>query len=127
MTTITEIFAMPGGPYNGTGIVGIVITSGVPSYFKVTGASLERIVSVDWFPKNPGSVIFDTRQLILVDNTLGTFMVRVLDNFLDTTDREGRISFRLDDGNVLTYPVKTFGRVSVGPLWTSPEQGINTG
>lgn len=127
MTTITDIFAMPGGPYNGTGVVGIVITSGVPSYFKVTGSALERIVSVSWFPKNPGSVIFDMRQMILVDNNLGTFMVRVLDNFLDTTDRGGRISFRLDDGSVLTYPVKTFGRVSVGPLWTAPDQGLITG
>ena len=127
MTTITDIFALPGGPFNGTGIAGIVITSGVPSYFKLTGSGLEQIVSVDWFPRNPGSVVFDTRQLILVDNTLGTFMVRVTDNFLDTTDREGKLSFRLDDGTALSYPVKTYGRVSVGPLWTSPEQGLNTG
>src|SRR5574337_1515709 len=122
MTTITDIFAMPGGPYNGTGVVGIVITSGVPSYFKVTGSALERIVSVSWFPKNQGSVIFDMRQMILVDNNLGTFMVRVLDNFLDTTDRGGRICLRIDDGSVLTYQVKNFGRVSVGPLWTAPGQ-----
>lgn len=126
-TTITDIIALPGGPLNGAGIVGIAITNGVPCYFKVTGVDLDRIVSVNWFPRNPKSVVFDMRQMILVDNTLGTFMVRVIDNFLDTSNRGGKISFRLDNGSTLSYPVETFGKVSIGPLWTSPGEGINTG
>jgi hypothetical protein len=127
MTTIASILALPGSPFNGSGIVGIVITNGVPSYFKVTGSDLDRIISVNWYPEHPASVKFTTRGMILIDNTIGTFMVMVTDNFLYDNDRAGHISFRLDDGTTLTAPVKTYGRVSVGPLWQSAEQGLITG
>lgn len=127
MTTIVNIQALPTSPYEGTGIVGIVITSGVPSYFRVTGVDLNHIVSVRWFPKHPGTVDFEMRELILVDNTEGTFMVKVLNNFLDTNDRGGRIVFTLDDMSTRSAPVKTYGPVSAGPLWTNPNQGLITG
>lgn len=127
MTSIASILSLPGSPFNGTGIVGIVITNGVPSYFKVTGSDLDRIVSVNWYPEYPASVKFTTRDMILIDNTMGTFMVMVTDNFLYDNNRAGHISFRLDDGTTLTAPVKTYGRVSVGPLWQSSEQGLITG
>jgi len=108
-------------------MVGIVITSGIPSYFKLIGSELNRITSFNWYPKHPASVQFEIRQLILVDNTQGTFMVRVTDNFLDIRDRGGRISFQLDDGTTMSAPVTTYGPVSVGPLWTAPGQGLITG
>lgn len=127
MTTIVNIQALPTSPYEGTGLVAIVITSGVPSYFRVTGADLNRIVSVRWFPKHPGTLLFEMRQLILVDDTEGTFMVKVLDNYLDTNDRAGRIVFTLDDDTTRSAPVVTYGPVSVGPLWTSPNAGLITG
>lgn len=127
MTTIASIYALPGSPYNGTGIVGIVITNGCPSFFKVEGSDLHRIVDVDWYPKNPASVEFKARGMILLDNTLGTFMVQVTNNFLYDYDRGGHISFRLDDGTTLTAPVKTYGRVSIGPLWQASDQGLQTG
>lgn len=127
MTTITAIQALPTSPYEGTGLVAIVITSSIPSYFRLTGVDLDRIVSVRWFPKHPGTVDFETRQVILVDNTEGTFMIKVLNNFLDTNDRAGRIIFTLDDETTLSAPVITYGPVSVGPLWTPPNAGINTG
>jgi hypothetical protein len=127
MTTIAQIQALPTSPFEGSGIVGIVITSGIPSYFKLTGSNLDRIVSFNWYPKNPASVIFEVRKVILVDNTYGTFMVKVLDNMLDTRDRGGHLSFQLDDGTTLTAPVSTYGPVSVGPLWQAPAQGLNTG
>jgi len=127
MTTIVNIQALPTSPFEGSGLVGIVITSGIPSYFKLTGSDLNRIISFNWYPKNPASVLFEIRQLILVDNTQGTFMVRVIDNYLDTNDRAGRISFQLDDGSTLSSPVKTYGPVSVGPLWQLPSQGLITG
>lgn len=126
-TTITNIIALPTGPYQGTGIVGIVITPGVPSYFKVEGASLDKIVDVNWYPKNPASVEFEIRKLILVDKSAGTFMIKVTNNFLSTTDRSGRISFRLDNNETISFPVKTYGPVSHQPLWTSPYEGFNTG
>lgn len=124
-TTITSINALPFSPFNGTGIAGIIITNGCPSYFLLTGANLDRIVSFNWYPKNPASVQFQTRQLILVDNTSGTFMVQVTDNYYNIVDRAGHLSFRLDDGTTLTYPVATYGQL--GPLWTSPDQGLITG
>jgi len=127
MTTIASIQALPTSPFEGSGIVGIVITSGIPSYFKLTGSDLNRITSFNWYPKNPASVKFEVRQLILVDNTQGTFMVRVIDNLLDTNDRGGRISFQIDDGSTFSAPVMTYGPVSVGPLWTAPGQGLITG
>lgn len=127
MTVITKIQALPTSPFEGTGYVGIVITSGVPSYFKVSGTRLDRITSVRWFPENPASVVFEMRQLILVDNNTGTFMVRVTDNLLDTNDRKGRISFRTLDGTTFSAPVKTYGPVSVGPLWNAPNSGLITG
>ncbi len=126
-TTIARIQALPTSPFEGSGIVGIVITSGIPSYFKITGSELNRVVSFNWYPENPSSVIFETRQLILVDNTEGTIMVRVIDNLLNINDRAGRISFQLDDGTTISAPVATYGPVSVGPLWTSPNAGLNTG
>jgi len=127
MTTIARIQALPTSPFEGSGMVGIVITSGIPSYFKLIGSELNRITSFNWYPKHPASVQFEIRQLILVDNTQGTFMVRVTDNFLDIRDRGGRISFQLDDGTTMSAPVTTYGPVSVGPLWTAPGQGLITG
>jgi hypothetical protein len=126
-TTIAQIFTLPNSPYNGTDIVGIAITNGVPTYLKVMGSDLDKIVSVNWYPENANSVKFTMRGMILVDKTLGTFMVQVTDNFLFDNDRAGHISFRLDDGTTLTAPVKTFGRVSVGPLWQAPDSGLITG
>ena len=124
MTTILSIHALPTSPFEGSGLVAIVITSGIPSYFKITGSDLNRIVSFNWYPKNLASVIFETRQLILIDNTQGTIMVRVLDNLLNTNDRGGRLSFQLDDGTVITAPVVTYGPVSAGPLWQAPSAGM---
>ena len=125
--TISNIIALPTSPFQGTGIVGIVITSGVPSYFKLEGTELSRITDVNWYPNNPASVAFITRQLILVDQTAGTFMIKVTDNYLSVTDRGGRLSFRIDTGETITFPVKTYGPVSYQPLWTSPYEGLNTG
>lgn len=124
---ITNIKGLPSSPYNGTPFVGIAITSGISSYFMLEGANLDRIVSIHWYPDNPASVLIDDRQLILVDGSRGTFMIRVKDNYLNKKDRGGRLSFRLDDGSTLHFPVKTYGPVSVGPLWTAPESGLITG
>jgi hypothetical protein len=127
MTTITNILALPTGPLQGTGTLGIVITPNVPSYFEVQGVGINDITHVAWYPLNPESVEFETRQLICVDSTKATFMIRVTNNFLSVEDRGGRISFRLADGSTISYPVKTYGPVSYSPLWQSPYQGINTG
>jgi hypothetical protein len=124
---ITSIVALPGSPYNGSEKVGIIITSGVPSFFKITGDNLDRIVSVSWYPKNLGSVQFTIRNVILVNKELATFMVMVTDNFLHNHDRAGHLSFRFDDNTVSTAPVITYGHVSIGPLWTAPGDGLNTG
>lgn len=126
-TSITNIIALPTNPFQGTGTVGIVITPGVPSFFKVQGTELNNITDVRWFPTNPASVQFEIRQLILVDNTVGTFMVRVIDNFLSITDRGGKLAFTLNTGDTMVFPVKTYGPVSFHPLWTSPYEGLNTG
>ena len=127
MTTIVKIQALPTSPFEGSGLIGVVITSGVPSYFKIIGSDLDKIISFNWYPKNPASVLFEIRQLILIDNTQGTFMVRVIDNYLDINDRGGKISFQLVDGTTLSAPVVTYGPVSASPLWQSPNQGLQTG
>jgi hypothetical protein len=124
MTHIDKIQALPTSPYEDSGLVGIVITSGIPSYLKITGSELYNIASFHWYPENPASVIFETREFIPIDNTLGTCMVKVLDNLLDITDRGGRISFQMKDGETLSFPVITYGPVSVGPLWTAPAIGL---
>lgn len=126
-TTITEIISLPTGPFQGTGTVGIVITPNVPSFFKVVGTELQNIVSVNWYPENPASVMFETRGLVLVDNTTGTFMFKVIDNYLSDSNRAGRVSFTLNDGTTIAFPVKTYGPVSYQPLWQSPYNGLNTG
>ena len=123
---VTGIYALPTSPFEGTGNIGIVITSGIPSYFRITGSHLNNITSIKWYPKNPASVIFEMRNLILVNNTEGTFMVRVTDNLLDITDRAGKLSVAFDSGS-FSYPVITYGPVSLGPLWTAPGSGLNTG
>jgi len=127
MTIITNIQALPTSPYEGSGMVAIVITSGVPSYFRVTGIDLNQITSIRWFPKNPSTLSFETRQFILVDNTEGTFMIKVTDNYLNINNRAGRIVFTFDNGSTQAFPVVTYGPVSVGPLWTAPSSGLNTG
>lgn len=127
MTTIVSVETLPYSPFAGTGTVGIVITNGVSTYIKVAGIDLEGIVSVNWYPKRVGSVKFTEREMILVDSTLGTCMVQVTDNYLLDNDRGGYLSFRLTNGTVITWPVKTFGRVSLGPLWQAPDQGLITG
>jgi hypothetical protein len=126
-TTIASILSLPGSPYNGTEFVGVIITSGVPSYFKISGANLDRIVSVKWYPKNPASVLQESSKITLVDNTQGTFMIRVLNNYLDINDRGGHLSFRLNDDTTLQASVKTYGPISLFPIWTSPNAGLNTG
>ncbi len=129
MTTILGIDLLPINPFSGSELVALVITSSVPSYFKVTGIELNRITHVSWYPENPSSVQFESRQMILLDETatLGTFMIKVTDNYLDTTDRGGKISFRLDNGTTLNYPVQTIGPIAVGRLWQSPYEGLTTG
>ena len=126
-TTITNVIALPTSPFQGSGIIGIVITPGVPCYFKVEGVGLDHITDVTWYPHIANSVLFETRKLILVDSTIGTFMVKVINNYLSTTDRAGRISFRLDTGENIVFPVRTYGPVSYNPLWRNPQEGINTG
>jgi hypothetical protein len=126
-TTIKSIDLLPTNPYAGTQLVSVIITTGVPSYFKVTGTNLDGIVSVNWLPKYASSVEFTIRQMILVDKKLGTFMVMVTNNYLDDTDRKGNIIFRLLDGTTLSFPVTTFGPVTASPLWTAPTQGLITG
>lgn len=121
------IETLPGSPFNGTGIVGVIITNGLSSYFKVTGSNLGRIVNVTWYPKNLGSVLFSIRPFTLVSEELATFGINMLDNYLDENQRDGYISFTLDDQTTMAYPTKTFGRLSVYPLWTAPAQGLNTG
>lgn len=127
MTVISRIQALPSSPFEGSGLVGIIITSGMPSYFRLTGTGLDRIVSINWYPKNAASLSFKMRELILVTPEEGTFMVQVIDNYLNRNDRAGFLSFRLDDGSTLSAPVKTYGPVSLGPLWQAPEQGLITG
>jgi hypothetical protein len=51
----------------------------------------------------------------------------VTNNYFYDTDRGGHISFHLDDGTTISAPVKTFGKISLTPLWTSPDQGFITG
>ena len=126
-TTITTISGLPTSPYQGTDFVGIVITPNVPSYFMVEGVGLDHIVDFTWYPTNAASVVFEVRKFIPVNPTLGTCMIKVIDNFLSVTDRGGRISFRLDTGESISFPVKTYGPVSYHPLWTSPSAGLNTG
>jgi hypothetical protein len=142
MTTIASINGLPCKPcccspcspcfpcptcHGGIGTVCIVITSGIPSFFKVEGIDLDRIVKVDWYPERPSSVKWHERGMILLDDTIGTFMIQVVNNYLDICNRAGKVSFRLDDGTTLTLPAQTYGRVSIGPLWQAPEQGLMTG
>lgn len=127
MTTITGVQPLPCSPFDGSGYVGLVITSGIPTYYKVTGTNLNQLRSVNWNPKNPGTVLFQTRQMILLNSNEGTFMIKVLNNYLDKTDREGRISFYFDNGSTVSFPVKTYGPISVGPLWTPSYEGLITG
>lgn len=122
--SITSIIALPSSPYQGTGTIGIVITSGVSSYFKITGYELDKIVDVNWYPTNLSSVDFIIRDVILLNPTLGTFMVEVTDNFSDITDRGGKISFRTDSGNTISFPVKTYGPMSLQSFWRGPYDGL---
>lgn len=126
-TTITNIIGLPTSPFQNTGTVGIVITPGVPTYFKIVGVELDHITEFAWYPKNAGTVLFQTRGIILVDTTIATCMIKVTNNFLSVADRAGRLSFRLDTGDTITFPVKTYGPVSYQPLWQSPYNGLNTG
>jgi hypothetical protein len=127
MTTILKIQALPTSPFEGSGLAPIVITNNIPSYFKITGVDLDQIKSFNWYPEQAASVSFETRQLILLSKTEGTFMVKVLNNYLDTDDRGGRLSFQLENGTTLCVPVITYGPVSVGPLQQSPNSGLITG
>lgn len=127
MTTISRVDLLPGSKFNGTGTVGVAITNGIPCFYKVTGSNLSGVVSVNWYPEDPNSVQFDTRQMIVVDETTATFMLMVTNNYLHDNDRGGHLSFRLVNKVTLTFPVETFGKVSSTPLWTAPDQGLITG
>lgn len=126
MTVIASIRPMF-GCFPPSDQIPLIITSGVPSTYELTGTALDQIDSVNWYPSNPGSLKFRNGQLTLVDSNRGSFFIEVLDNYLDVTDRKGRICFRLLDGSVLSYPVRTIGPVSAMPLWTAPTQGLITG
>lgn len=126
-TTVSGVWSLPGSPYNGTGVVGVLITNGVPSYFSVIGANLNQITQVVWYPKSPTSLKWTMRPLILVDNTQATFGITVTENYLNNCDRAGYIAFILDDGTNITFPVITYGPLAVGPLWQAPGSGLSTG
>jgi hypothetical protein len=125
--SIAAINALPNNAYNGTGKVGILITNNITSYYQVIGSNLNRIVSVKWYPENAASVLQTSRNMILIDDTQGTFAVTVLNNYLNDCNRAGYISFGLDDGTTLQWPVVTYGPLSLSPIWTAPDQGLITG
>lgn len=127
MTTILSVDLLPQNPFAGSGVVAIFVTNSVPSYFRVTGIDLKNIVQVDWYPIVRNSIEFETRQMIFVDNMTATFMIKVIDNFLDVTDRGGKISFRINDGSSISFPVKTVGPAVLGRLWQSPNEGLIIG
>lgn len=127
MTIITGIRPLVICPTLNNDSVPVLITNGIPSCFEFFGQGLDRILSVDWFPRNPGSVKFQIRKPILIDQTRGTFIIEVIDNYLDSIDRKGRLAFTLVDRSVITFPVNTYGPVSATPLWTAPNQGLITG
>lgn len=124
---IASIETLPGSPYNGTQFVGIVITTGVTSFFKITGSNLNELVSVDWYPKNPSSVLQQSSKINLISPTEASFSIQVLNNYLDNRDRGGVLSFRQLGGTTLSLPVKNFGPISFMPLWMAPDQGLITG
>jgi hypothetical protein len=124
---IVSITGLPYSPFNGSDKVGIVITSGVPTFFKIVGINLDEIISVNWYPQDPGSVNFSVRPLILVDATQGTFMIKVTNNYLSDHDRKGVLSFQLTDMTTRSYPVETYGRLSAMPIWRAPSEGLITG
>lgn len=126
MTVIASINPMF-GRFPPSNTVPVIITSGVPSNYELTGSALDQIESVNWYPANPGTVKFRVRNLVLVDHTRGTFIIEVIDNYLDTSDRKGRIGFTLVNGSSISYPVQTIGPVSAMPLWIAPAQGLITG
>ena len=127
ITTISNVSTMPGCPFGSTGVVFIIITPGIPTYFHITGMGLTHIESIRWFPENPSTVKYIIRDIVLLNDQEGSFVIEVIDNSLDPSNRHGSISFSLSDGNVISFHTSTFGPVTVGPLWQSPQSGINTG
>jgi hypothetical protein len=125
-TTIVSCDLLPFNPLAGSNIIALMITNDVPNFYRVTGANLQDIVDVNWYPEFSETVKFIVRQLILVDSTEGTFMIKVIDNFLNLDERGGRMSFRLKDGTTISVPVQTVGSVSISPLWQSPYAGVDT-
>lgn len=127
MTTITSIQPLPLGPSSNDGTVNIVITPNVPSYFKVSGTELNKIRNITWYPRIAGSVEFVVRDFVLSNSsTEGTFMIKVINNFLSAVDRAGTLSIRLDDGDTISFPVLTYGPVSHTRLWLGPYEGLDT-
>jgi hypothetical protein len=127
MFEIHNIATLPGNYPIGIKGVPILITSGVTTYYRIIGANLEEIQSVEWYPKQPSSLMFSVRQLILVSSSEATFSITVKDNFLDASDRQGVINFLHKDGQSITYTAFTVGPVSASPLWQSPQSGLATG
>lgn len=126
MTTITRIQPLPASVFENMGVIGVIITSSLPSYFKVHGVGLDHITSVAWYPVDPSSLEFSISKLSLVSANEGIFMIKILNNYLNDDDRGGKISFRLSSGITLSFPVKTYGPVSYSPLWSSPYEGLST-
>jgi hypothetical protein len=126
-TFIISVESLPTSPFNGTGTVGIVITSGVPSYLKVTGTGLDGIVDTQWYPENPTSVKFVMKQLTLLNPQEAVCMVMVTDNYLNNNNRAGYLSFRLTNGITISFSVETYGPVSYQSLWRPNQEGLNTG
>ena len=124
---IDQITALPASPLNGTGTVGVILTNGIPTYYQVIGANLDRIKKVMWYPQNPNSILYQVRGMILVDNTQGSFMIKVIDNYLQPFERGGQVAFVLDDSTTITFPTQTWGPLSAYPIWTAPTQGLITG
>ena len=127
MATVHAIRTLPVDHLSETGRVGIVITNGVTTYFSVTGEQLDQVASIKWHPMDVSTVDFDSRPMALIDQFMGTFSIRIINNHLNISDRGGWIVVKLMDGSRYKWPVMTYGPPASGPLWQSPQCGLKTG
>ena len=126
--SIAKISSMPSGPFDAQGLAGIILTNGITTYFRFNGSNLDQITSFRWIPQDPGSILQEARDFHLYpDNTQAICSVRVINNYLDTTNRGGNLCFILDDGTTVRVPVITYGPLSMYPIWQAPNQGLITG
>ena len=121
---ITRIARVGGSPYETTILINI--STGFTNTYIVYGNNVDRLSSVNWYPRYQENIIFRIMPLVPHNSSVTVFGINVLSQESFDSQRGGVVSFRTVDDHSASIPALT---ISTYPWLFNPTiiplQGYN--